>query len=166
MNMAYPAIIALGLTTSLFAADRATKVDSFKVVELKADGGELVRLLGLEVKKAKDLNLTAFVQFYSDDYKRCRTVRGYMTDRSMKDAFAGTYIIKIRADFRNDKPAARGLEEKGFAVQNAPLFVAIDQDGKPTGRSTSGVELLRGDTTVQRIAGMLKQFFTENAWRP
>ena len=75
-----------------------------------------------------------------------------MDDERMKQAFAGTYIIRMNHDHWSPKLAGTGLESTSI-----PVFFDLDDQGKPTGRKIDGGAW--GENTPENMAPPLRAYF-------
>ncbi len=129
--------------------------DQFVIVTLQTADGKLADLLLAEAQKAKLKELTPFVEFYADWCGPCKALSKSLGDPRMIEAFTGTYIIRLNVDDWQEAALKAGFEVKGI-----PAFFAIDEAGKPTGRTITGAAW--GEDIPENMAPPLKAFFTGN----
>jgi hypothetical protein len=75
----------------------------------------------------------------------------------MVAAFKGTYIIVLNVDDWQDK-----LKGTGFVPRTIPVFYAVDDKGKPTGRKITGDDWGKNKDVPERMAPVLAKFFAGN----
>ena len=103
------------------------------MVEVKPTSGDLETVLQAEVAKAKAQGLKPHVELWAAWCEPCVAIKKNLDDPRMKTAFKGTYIVQLDVDAWGKKlPAA------GFPSGSIPVFFAIDDAGKPTGRKIGG----------------------------
>jgi len=122
-------------------------------IRLKPAQGDLAKLVPTEAATARAKNLKPFVEVRADWCGPCRELEASMTDPLMVDAFAGTYIITLDADDWDAKQfASAGLDPRAI-----PVFFALDDQGKPTGRKINGGAW--AENVPANMAPPLKAFF-------
>ncbi|HEY4117221.1 MAG TPA: hypothetical protein VGM56_05175 [Byssovorax sp.] len=129
-------------------------VDARASIELAPSQGDLPPLLELHAARAKAKGLTPYVEFYADWCPPCKALKRYAEHPLLVDAFQGTYVILLNADDWGDK--VRGT---GFVSKTIPIFFALDDKGRPTGRKTTGDAWGKGKSTPEKMAPVLKAFF-------
>jgi hypothetical protein len=82
----------------------------------------------------------------------CAKLNASMSDPRMKDAFRGTYVVKLDIDEFDEKV----LGNLGMRVRAVPSFYELGADGTPTGRMLVGT--WKRDVP-EDMAPMLKGFF-------
>jgi hypothetical protein len=82
----------------------------------------------------------------------CKKLNASLSDPRMKDAFKGTYVVKLDID-EFDAKALGGL---GVRVRAVPSFYELGADGTPTGRMLVGDW---GPDVPENMAPALKGFF-------
>jgi thiol-disulfide isomerase/thioredoxin len=151
--LAAPPVSAAASTAAATAqATNAAPERPFTLVELSPTQGDLAPLLHDHATRARDKKLRPFVEFYADWCKPCRDLDAMTGDARMIDALRSTYIIKLNVDDWEGK-----LRGTGFVPRQIPVFYAIDEEGRPTGRQILG--FLRGTTTPEKLAPRLRGFF-------
>ncbi len=126
--------------------------ENFTIVELSPGDGELAGILRTECRKAGKLNRKPFVEFYADWCGASRQLRASLDDPLMEEAFNGTYLIWLNVDDWKERLAGTGM-----AVGVIPVFYALDDEGRPTGRKIDANAW--GDNVPAVMAPVLKNFF-------
>ncbi|WP_425618705.1 hypothetical protein NA78x_002417 [Anatilimnocola sp. NA78] len=103
-------------------------------VDLKPADGHLNSLLQIEVNKAVDAQQKPFVEMTADWCKPCKELKESLDDPLIADAFAGTYIIRLKVD--DWKPEQ--LEAIGLPSDVVPVFCEMNEEAKATGRKIDG----------------------------
>lgn len=83
----------------------------------------------------------------------CKKLDASLADARMKDAFKGTYVVKLDIDDFDDK----ALTALGVRVRAVPSFFELGADGTPTGRMMVGEW---GPDVPENMAPALKRFFS------
>ena len=143
---------ALFLSSGAFAAPPASAVVT---VDLKPAEGSLDTLIAREIAKAKQQKRTPYVELGATWCGPCKHLAASLGDDLMKDAFAGTYIIRLDVDEWKAQ-----LETLGFKNTGIPVFFALDGSGKPTGERIDGGAW--GEDIPANMAPPLKAFFSKN----
>ncbi len=125
------------------------------VVRLKRATGELSALLPAEVAKARAQGLTPYVEIGAEWCTSCKKLEASMNDPRMKDAFNGTYVIRLDADEWSSSLSELDLEPRAISV-----VFAVDAQGKSAGRSIDGGEW--AEDKPESMAPKLKAFFATN----
>lgn len=159
MRKACVVLLGLLLAVTLMANERGTADAGFGETELKPSDGELSAQLAVEAAKAKARHRTAYVQFYADWCGPCRQLHESLSNPMMADAFKGTQMLRLNYDIWEGKYAKASFDPKCI-----PIFYAIDETGKPTGKSIHAGAWAENIPT--NMAPPLKTFFTKNAWKP
>jgi hypothetical protein len=123
-------------------------------VQLKPSAGELDTILPAEVAKANAQQLRPFVEIGAEWCKPCKQLEASMNDARMKDAFNGTYVIRLDVDDWSSSLSTFDLEPTVI-----PVVFEIDAHGKSTGRSINGNDW--GATTPENVAPQFKAFFAK-----
>jgi thiol:disulfide interchange protein len=97
-------------------------------------------------------NLKPFVYATASWCAPCQKLNKSMGDPRMRDAFKGTYVVKLDIDEFDDK----ALEALGMRVRAVPSFYELGAGGLPTGRSMIGDW---GADVPANMAPALKKFF-------
>jgi thiol:disulfide interchange protein len=124
------------------------------LVQLKPASGELEKILPAEVAKARAQQLTPYVEIGAEWCKPCKQLEASLNDPRMKDAFNGTYLIRLDVDDWASSFAAFDLEPTVI-----PVVFEVDAQGKSTGRSINGNDW--GATTAENVAPQFKAFFAK-----
>ena len=83
----------------------------------------------------------------------CKKLDASLSDARMKDAFRGTYVVKLDIDDFDDET----LTAMGVRVRAVPSFFELGADGTPTGRMMVGEW---GPDVPENMAPALKRFFS------
>jgi thiol-disulfide isomerase/thioredoxin len=83
----------------------------------------------------------------------CKKLNASLADPRMKDAFKGTYVVKLDIDEFDEKK----LTAMGVRVRAVPSFFELGADGSPTGRAMIGDW---GPDVPENMAPALKRFFS------
>jgi hypothetical protein len=132
------------------------------VVTLLPDQGKLIELLKVQVAKAVALGRTPFIELGASWCAHCHALDRSFSNQRMKDALAGTYIIRLDVDVWKEQ-----LGQVNYAMgqgdYNLPGFYAMDRAGKATGLTIGGGAW--EDDIPENMAPPLKQFFREHLWQ-
>jgi thioredoxin-like negative regulator of GroEL len=122
-----------------------------RVVEIP-NSGDFDALVAGEAAKARADGLVPFLEFEASWCPPCKAIAKTLADRDaqMVDAFAGTAIIQVDLDAW-PKPA------EALHVDAIPVFLALDNGGKPTARKIDGGAW--ADNVPENMAPPLKKFF-------
>lgn len=140
------------------ATEDERKAPAFKVVAAPNEG-ELAQVIAKHVKEAEALGLRPHVEFWATWCPPCKAIEASMDDPLMKEAFAGTYVIRLDSDHWGSK-----LAGTGFDVASIPVFYELDAKGTSTGRKIGGSAW--GEDTPKNMAPPLREFFQANAKKP
>lgn len=86
----------------------------------------------------------------------CKKLNASLDDPRMKDAFKGTYVVKLDIDEFDEK----ALGAIGVRVRAVPTFFELGEGGAPTGRMLVGDW---GPDVPENMAPALKRFFSGRA---
>jgi thiol-disulfide isomerase/thioredoxin len=86
----------------------------------------------------------------------CKKLNASLSDPRMKDAFKGTYVVKLDIDEFDEKT----LSAMGVRVRAVPSFYELGPSGTPTGRMLIGDW---GPDVPENMAPALKSFFSDRA---
>lgn len=86
----------------------------------------------------------------------CKKLNDSLGDPRMREAFKGTYVVKLDIDDFDDKT----LGALGVRVRAVPSFFELGADGMPTGRMMAGDW---GPDVPENMAPALKRFFSAPA---
>ena len=145
---------ALGLSACKRGSSAAHGPTRSVLVRLVPASGELEKILPAEVAKARAQQLTPYVEIGAEWCKPCKQLEASMNDARMKDAFNGTYVIRLDVDDWSSSLSTFDLEPTVI-----PAVFEIDAHGKSTGRSINGNDW--GATTPENVAPQLKAFFAK-----
>jgi thiol-disulfide isomerase/thioredoxin len=129
------------------------------ITTLTPDQGALTALLQSEVMKAQQEGKVPFVQITAEWCGPCKSLRASMNDKLMKDAFAGTYIVRIDMDAWKSQ-----LDGAGLKTEFVPIFFALNPAGRPTGKIIHGGAW--AEDIPRNMAPPLRKFFRENGAKP
>lgn len=101
-------------------------------------------------------SLTPFVYATAKWCAPCKKLNASIEDPRMKDAFKGTYVVKLDIDEFDEKT----LSAMGIRVRAVPSFFELGPDGTPTGRAMIGDW---GPDVPENMAPALKRFFSVRA---
>jgi thiol-disulfide isomerase/thioredoxin len=152
--VALVASAALGVACKRDPSPAASGPQRNVFVQLKPSAGELDKLLPAEVAKANAQQLRPFVEIGAEWCKPCKQLEASMNDARMKDAFNGTYVIRLDVDDWSSSLSTFDLEPTVI-----PVVFEIDAHGKSTGRSINGNDW--GATIPENVAPLLKAFFAK-----
>jgi hypothetical protein len=125
----------------------------FVLRELAPNAGpSLPSLLATEAAKATAQHLKPFAYVGASWCAPCNAIKDNLDQPLMRDAFRGTYVIKLDFDEWEDRLPSAGLQHA-----SVPVFFELDGSGKPTGRVVDGGAW--GNDTIENIAPVLKAFF-------
>jgi len=129
-------LISIGMASLAGCGSRVspTDLEPATFVDLKPADGHLNSLLQIEVNKAVDSHRKPFVEMTADWCKPCKEMHECLDDPLMADAFAGTYIIRLKVD--DWKPEQ--LEALGLPSDVVPVFCEMNEEAKATGRRIDG----------------------------
>jgi thiol-disulfide isomerase/thioredoxin len=159
MRPALPALF-LGLALSLSACRRSVDVNDadghrgFVIVGVTPSAGDLPTLLKAEAAKAKAQGLKPHVELWAPWCGPCRAIKKGLNDPQMLEAFKGTYIVQLNVDDWSSTPVG-----SGFTWNKIPVFFALDDEGKPTGRKIDGEAWNNKAYVPENMASPLGRFF-------
>jgi thiol-disulfide isomerase/thioredoxin len=139
-------------TVVVAASDESPAPESFSLVALHPEQGELKAMLTAHAGRAAAIDRNPFVEFSADWCPPCVALANSLTDQRMVDAFRGTYIIRLDFDEWKDR-----LSGTGFTVVGVPTFFELDGAGAPTGRVITGAAW--GEDIPENMAPTLRAFF-------
>jgi thiol-disulfide isomerase/thioredoxin len=126
------------------------------VVELDVKKGALAAQLKTELALAKKRKLRPFIEVGATWCGPCQALTRSLGHPLMIDALRGVHLIRVDLDqFDAD------LKKAGFKVTGVPVFFALDDAGRPTGRRIDGSAW--GADTPENMAPPLKSFFAAGA---
>ncbi|MBI4952740.1 MAG: hypothetical protein HY908_11955 [Myxococcales bacterium] len=130
----------------------AAAARGFTVVEVTPAAGELARVLGDHLAKAKALGQKPYAELWAEWCEPCVALRRSLGDPRMVKAFRGTYIVQLDVDAWGTK-----LDAAQLPADAIPVFYELADDGRPTGRKIDGGAW--GDNTPANMAPPLDRFF-------
>jgi len=119
--------------------------------ELSPSGGPLLSQLSQHATEAHRRGLTPVLYAHASWCPPCNAVARYADDPSMREAFAGTYIVGVDVDAWGDQLSPHQI---GGLI---PMWVALEADGRPGGRRIDGGAW--GEDVPANMAGPLGTFF-------
>jgi len=152
-RLSITAVLAVLLANVLLASG-ALAAEPVKVVVIEPGSGALETLLRREVTLAAQLGKVPFVQITAEWCEPCKKLRASLDDPLMRDAFAGTYVIRVDFDAWQAE-----LKAGGFDHPAIPVFFAVDERARPTGPLIDGGAW--GEDIPRNMAPPLKGFFTK-----
>jgi len=112
-----------------------TIVGKHAVVRLDPAGGELAAQLDRQAGKARARSLRPVVELRAEWCEPCKKLEAGGPE--LDAALEGTYLVQLDVDAWAGRLGA-------FAAPAIPVFFAIDEHGRPTGRRLDGASI-RGD---------------------
>jgi hypothetical protein len=139
-------------SASVDPAPVAASDDDFVMVS--ADGAQApADIFAAAAVTAAARGLKPFVYATAKWCAPCEKLNASIDDPRMKDAFKGTYVVKLDIDAFDE----RTLTAMGVRVRAVPSFFELGADGTPTGRSLIGDW---GPDVPENMAPPLKRFFS------
>lgn len=129
--------------------------DSFTVVRVNKQNGELSSQLAAEAQKAKSLGLAPFIEFDATWCPPCIAINDSIRDEDplTTKAFAGIYLIRADVDEWG------WGDGKEFNFQAIPIYYKLNDDGTPTGAVIDGGAW--NEDIPENFAPVLDAFFHE-----
>jgi hypothetical protein len=155
-SLALASIVALGLPALGAPTAPAPAEPPFAVHELKPEQGKLPVLLTAEAQLAKKRGLKLFVEIGASWCRPCQALKKAIETRHplILDALKGADVIKLDLDEWEEQ-----LKDAGLSTKAVPVFFALDDKGRPTGRTIDGGAW--GADTPENMAPPLKAFFSK-----
>src|SRR5262249_35435731 len=134
-SLALACTLALGLPVVVASQAGADEKAPFAVHELKPDQGKLPALLTAESQFAKKRGLKLFVEIGASWCRPCQALKKAIAPRHpmIIDALQGAAVIQLDLDEWEEQ-----LKDAGLSAKAVPVFFALDEKGKPTGRTIDG----------------------------
>lgn len=134
MRVALPAVLlALAACRGSGGTTDVTADRGFVVTEIAPSAGDLQKVLSAEAAKAKAKGLKPIAELSATWCGPCKALKKSLDDPRMKAAFKGTYVVQLDIDAWGKQLATAGLSSRSI-----PVFFALDDQGKPTGRTIDG----------------------------
>lgn len=132
-----------------------TEYDTFTVVRLHPEDGDLQNLLAVEAEYAISQGFMPVVEFDATWCPPCQAIDKAINSKNklMMDAYSGTYIIKLDTDewgWRNGKV-------KNFRFDGIPVYFKLDEKGHQSGEVIDGGAW--GEDIPENIAPVMDEFF-------
>jgi hypothetical protein len=125
---------------------------AFVVAQLDPSAGDVRAALAAEAKKAKEKGLRPFVELWATWCAPCVALKKSMGHPRIDAAFQGTYVVQLDIDAWGAK-----LDGVGLSSSVIPIFYALDDEGRPTGRKIDGGAW--GDDVPENMGPVLDKFF-------
>jgi thiol:disulfide interchange protein len=147
-------VLALGSST-VCACKRETPLPDGpyvieRVPETAWKNDDVVTVAKHAFDKAKAKNLRTFVELRADWCGPCKKLEAAEDDPLMKDAFTGTYVLRVDV-------GEAGTKLGPYRSDAIPAFFEVGADGRPTGRTITGGAW--AEDTPPNMAPALKSFF-------
>lgn len=129
--------------------------DSFTIVRLHPNDGDLKTMLASQAQKAAALNQMPVVEFDATWCPPCKAIDQGLKEKNqlMLDAYAGTYIIKLDVD----EWGWGNSQLHDFDFDGIPVYFKLDTNGNPTGKTVDGNAW--GDNIPENMAPVMDKFF-------
>ena len=139
---------------SQLSAER-TEYETFTVVRIHPEDGNLQSLLAVEAECAVSQGLMPVAEFDATWCPPCQAIDKAINSKNklMMDAYSGTYIIKLDVDvwgWKNGKV-------KNFRFDGIPVYFKLDEKGHQTGDVIDGGAW--GEDIPENIAPVMDKFF-------
>jgi thiol-disulfide isomerase/thioredoxin len=144
----------VSVATSVLEATAFAPTPGFTLTRIYPKNGTLQSQLAAEIKKAKALGQTPFVEFDATWCPPCQAITRSLADKNtlMLNAYQGIYLIHADVDEWGQETVATG-----FNADSIPVFYAVDSTGKSTGATVSGGAW--NEDIPENMAPVLKKFF-------
>jgi len=135
--------------------DERTEYDTFTVVRIHPEDGDIQSMLAVEAEYAMSQGLIPVVEFDATWCPPCQAIDKAIGSKNklMMDAYSGTYIIKLDTDewgWKNGKV-------KNFRFNGIPVYFKLDEKGNQTGEVIDGGAW--GEDIPENIAPVMDKFF-------
>jgi hypothetical protein len=138
---------------SALSTPQVYSTSSFTIVRIRTQDGDLLSQLAAEALKAKELNLSPFIEFDATWCPSCIII-----DKNIKaedpltiKAFEGVYLVRADVDEWG------WGDGKNFKFDAIPIYYKLGNDGKPTGAVIDGG--VWGEDIPKNFAPVLDKFF-------
>ncbi len=107
---------------------------SFTISRIKKENGDLFNQLAKEVRKAKSLGQTPFIEFDATWCPPCQAIDASIKSKDTLtiNAFEGIYLIRADVDEWGWGDGAK------FKFEAIPIYFKLDDKGNPTGAKVDG----------------------------
>lgn len=129
--------------------------DSFTIVRLHPEDGDLKTMLAREAQRAAALGQMPAVEFDATWCPPCQAIDRGIEEKNklVLDAYAGTYIIKLDVDEWGWKDS----DLHDFDFDGIPVYFKLDAEGNPTGETVDGNAW--GENIPENFAPVMDRFF-------
>ena len=136
-------------------SNERTEYDTFTVVRIHPEDGNIQSLLAVEAEYAVSQGLMPVAEFDATWCPPCQAIDKAIQSKNklMMDAYSGTYIIKLDTDewgWNNGKV-------KNFRFNGIPVYFKLDDKGHQTGKVIDGGAW--GEDIPENIAPVMDKFF-------
>jgi hypothetical protein len=155
-SLALACVLGVGLAAVAAPPQPGEEKPPFAVHEVRPDQGKLGPLLVAEAQFAKKRGLKLFVEIGASWCRPCQQLKKAIATRHplIIDALKGADVIQLDLDEWEAQ-----LQDAGLSSKAVPVFFALDEKGKPTGRTIDGGAW--GADTPENMAPPLKAFFSK-----
>ena len=154
-NFLFPQRAAPGEPVSRPSESENLSTDTFTVVRLHPNDGDITTRLAEEAKKAAALDQIPVVEFDATWCPPCQAIDKAIKAKNelMLNAYAGTYIIKLDVD----EWGWGDSRLHSFEFSAIPVYFKLDSEGNQTGEVIDGGAW--GEDIPENIAPVMDNFF-------